>query len=136
MRALRSTGVLGMDVYVPDDGLYGAYEPHLQPCVLQDGLHQVGGGGLALGARDAYRLQLFCGMAEPGRKSENWSKIEKNVSKYWITEGTMRLLNLLEGISWECLQGKRSMEEKPTFLRDGRTRPRRRRPWRIWYLPL
>ncbi|WP_300768150.1 UDP-N-acetylmuramoyl-L-alanyl-D-glutamate--2,6-diaminopimelate ligase [uncultured Acetatifactor sp.] len=24
----------------------------------------------------------------------------------------MRLLNLLEGISWECLQGKRSMEEK------------------------
>ena len=30
----------------------------------------------------------------------------------------MRLLNLLEGISWECLQGKRSMEEKHSMDKE------------------
>ena len=59
-------GVLRMGMDIPYDGLYGPYEPYAEACVLQDGLHQVGCGGLALGASDADDFKLPGRVAEPG----------------------------------------------------------------------
>ena len=62
--------VLRMDMRLSGYDFYGADQPHLPPSLLQNGLHQIGGGGFALRARNAYDLQLPCGVAEERRRDK------------------------------------------------------------------
>ena len=55
-----------MNMFVSDDHLDGSHQSHFIAGILQNGFHQVGGRGLALGTRDTDNFQFLCRMAEPG----------------------------------------------------------------------
>ena len=63
-------GVLCMNMFLPDDNLYGTYQPHLSACILQNRFHQISGGGFSLGTGNTDYLQFFCRMAKPCRRNK------------------------------------------------------------------
>ena len=63
-------GVFRMNMRLPDNDFYGADQPHLSACLLQNGLHQIGGGRFAFRSRDADDLHPLCRMPEICRRDK------------------------------------------------------------------
>ena len=59
-------GIVGMDMFVPDDHFDGSHQTYFVAGIFQNGLYQIGRGGLALGACDTDDFQFLRRMAEPG----------------------------------------------------------------------
>jgi hypothetical protein len=57
-------GIGRRNLFLPDNRLNSADQPHLVSHVLQDGFDHIGGGGLAFGSGDADDLQFFRRIAE------------------------------------------------------------------------
>ena len=63
-------GIVGMDMFVSNDHFDGSHQSHFIAGIFQNGLYQIGGRCLTFGTRDTDDFQLFCRMAEPGRRNK------------------------------------------------------------------
>ena len=57
-------GIIGGDMPVANDGFYGSHKANPIARTLQNGLYQIGSGGLALGPGDTDHFQPVGGMAK------------------------------------------------------------------------